>query len=79
MFNVFLHDDLDEELYMKLPLGFKSSDLYLVCRLRKSFYALKQASRCWFAKQVTDLKKYDFLQCFSDYSLFNFTKNNVQI
>ncbi|RVW26564.1 Retrovirus-related Pol polyprotein from transposon RE2 [Vitis vinifera] len=77
--NAFLHGDLEEEVYMKLPPGFESSDPNLVCRLRKSLYGLKQAPRCWFAKLVTALKGYGFLQSYSNYSLFTYTKGNVQI
>ncbi|RVX14877.1 Retrovirus-related Pol polyprotein from transposon RE2 [Vitis vinifera] len=77
--NAFFHGDLEEEVYMKLPPGFEHSDPNLVCRLRKSLYGLKQASRCWFAKSVTALKGYGFLQSYSDYSLFTYTKGNVQI
>nr|CAN82171.1 hypothetical protein VITISV_040546 [Vitis vinifera] len=77
--NAFLHGDLEEEVYMKLPPGFESSDPNLVCRLWKSLYGLKQAPRCWFAKLVTALKGYGFLQSYSDYSLFTYTKGNVQI
>ena len=77
--NAFSHGDLEEEVYMKLPPGFESSDPNLVCRLRKSLYGLKQAPRCWFAKLVTTLKGYGFLQSYSDYSLFTYTKGNVQI
>ncbi|RVX07381.1 Retrovirus-related Pol polyprotein from transposon RE2 [Vitis vinifera] len=77
--NAFLHGDLEEEVYMKLPPGFERSDPNLVCRLRKSLYGLKQAPRCWFAKLVTTLKGYGFLQSYFDYSLFTYTKGNVQI
>ncbi|RVW12195.1 Retrovirus-related Pol polyprotein from transposon RE2 [Vitis vinifera] len=77
--NAFLHGDLEEEVYMKLPPGFERSDPNLVCRLRKSLYGLKQTPRCWFAKLVTTLKGYGFLQSYSDYSLFTYTKGNVQI
>ncbi|WOH00046.1 hypothetical protein DCAR_0519402 [Daucus carota subsp. sativus] len=57
------------------------TSLYLdkVCRLRKSLYGLKQSPRCWFAKLVAVLKKYGFLQSYSDYSLFTYTKGEIQI
>ena len=47
--SVFLHGDLEEEIYMKKPEGF-IDDLSLVCRLRKSLYGLKQAPRAWYSK-----------------------------
>ena len=77
--NAFLHGDLDEEVYMKLPPGFQCSNPKLACRLRKSLYGLKQAPRCWFAKLVSALKGYGFLQSYSDYFLFTLTQGSVQI
>ena len=42
----FLHGDLDEEIYMSQPDGFKVPNKeYLACRLRKSLYGLKQSPR----------------------------------
>ena len=41
--NSFLHGDLEEEVYMDIPLAFSlTDDSGKVCKLRKYFYGLKQ-------------------------------------
>lgn len=77
--NAFLHGDLTEEVYMKLPPGFQSADSTKVCRLRKSLYGLRQSPRCWFEKLSAALQEYGFEQCRSDYSLFTYTKGTTRI
>ena len=47
--NVFLHRDLEEEVYMDILLGFEtSSKAEGICRLQKALYGLKQSPRAWF-------------------------------
>lgn len=43
--NAFLQGDLDEDIYMQLPLGYHVQEKNKVYKLRKSLYGLKQASQ----------------------------------
>ena len=67
--NVFLHGDLVEEVYMRVPEGIPNP-LNLVCLLRKSIYGLKQASRVWNDRLVLELINQGFEQSKNDNSLF---------
>ena len=58
--NVFLHGDLKEEIYMKLPSSMLPSSSSDVCKLRHSLDGLKQAPRAWFEKFRTTLFKFSF-------------------
>jgi Reverse transcriptase (RNA-dependent DNA polymerase) len=58
---------------MHLPPGYlveNPTNQHLVCRLNKSLYELKQASRNWFSKYSQVLQSFGFKQSPSDHSLF---------
>lgn len=73
--NAFLNGDLDEEIYMTIPQGYteltgRSYPPNSVCRLHKSLYGLKQASRQWNQKLSQVITFEGFKQAPSDHSLF---------
>lgn len=57
---------------MTLPQGYPCSiqSPNLVCKLQKTLYGLKQASKQWLAKFTTSLKQTGFVQSDVDSSLF---------
>ncbi|XP_021758565.1 uncharacterized protein LOC110723521 [Chenopodium quinoa] len=67
--NAFLHGKLVEEVYMRMPKGIPNPN-NLVCKLKRSLYGLKRASRQWFARLNEELHKQGFIQAKNDPSLF---------
>ena len=46
---MFLHRDLEEEIYMKQPKGFVARGKKdLVCKLKRSLYGLNKSPRMWY-------------------------------
>ncbi|GAA0166780.1 hypothetical protein LIER_21860 [Lithospermum erythrorhizon] len=77
MHNAFLHGDLSEEIYMKFPPGFNMGRPGRLCKLHKSLYGLKHAPNCWFSKFAMALKRYGFVQSYSNYSQFAMCKGKI--
>ena len=69
--NVFLHGDLQEEVYMEQPPGFVAQgEIGKVCRLRKSLYGLKQSPHAWFDKFSQAVEKFGLQKSKSDHFVF---------
>ena len=69
--NAFLRGDLEEEVYMDIPLGFvPSTQRSVVCKLKKTLYGLKQSPRAWFGRFSFAMRKHGFKQSHSDHTLF---------
>ena len=70
--NPFLNGDLEEEVYMKQPKVFSSSNgEHLVWKLKKSIYGLKQASRQWYLKFHNVISSFDFVENIMDQCIYH--------
>ena len=76
--NAFLHGELKEEVYMEQPPGYSMHDSSnWVCKLRRSLYGLKQASRSWFESFSTEIQHHGFTKSVLDHSLFIFKSDSA--
>ena len=59
----FLNKNLTEDVYIMQPEGFVDpSNAEKICKLRKSIYGLKQASRSWNIHFDEVVKGFDFIK-----------------
>ncbi|GKD90990.1 ribonuclease H-like domain-containing protein, partial [Tanacetum coccineum] len=77
VYNAFLYDDLNYDVYIDMPPGYCDENETQVCKLVKSLYELKQALRQWNEKLTTTLKENGLNQSINDYSLFVRNENGI--
>ena len=76
----FLNDNLEEEVYMTQPERFISSRrANQVCKLKKSIYGLKQASRSWNIRFDMTVKEFDFIKNTDESCIYKKTSGSVII
>src|SRR5438270_549399 len=67
----FLHGELDEEIFMDQPEGFRSEGQESkVCRLKRSIYGLKQSSRQWYLRFHRAVLTYGFTMIEQDHCVY---------
>jgi Reverse transcriptase (RNA-dependent DNA polymerase) len=71
--NIFLHGDLEENIYMDVPPGYQhfgSGPRRKVCRLEKELYGLKQSPKAWFGRFCKALKGFGYTQGYTVHTIF---------
>ncbi|CAI7733494.1 unnamed protein product [Closterium sp. NIES-54] len=76
--NAFLYAPVDAEIYVELPHG-SHGEPNQVCKLQKSLYGIKQASRLWQQYLHARLTRIGFKQLPHDQGMYRFTKDNDYI
>ena len=72
----FLNWDLEENVYMAQPKGFVVEEKERMgCRLKKSIYGLKQASRQWHLKFDSTIRNFGFQKNIEDNCVYAKFKN----
>ena len=67
----FLNGNIEEELYMIQPKGFVDpKDVNKVCKLQRSIYGLKQASRSWNLRFDEVIKSFGFVQTYGEACIY---------
>ena len=71
MKNAFLYGELNEEIYMKQPVGFivKGKEKK-VCELKRSIYGLKQSSMQWYLRFYEEVMSFDFTMIDEDHCIY---------
>jgi hypothetical protein len=69
---MFLHGDLEEQIYMKQPEGFVvKGKKDLVCKPKRSLYGLKQSPRMWYQKSDTYILTLGFVRSKYDHCIYS--------
>ncbi|CAA0819391.1 cysteine-rich RLK (RECEPTOR-like protein kinase) 8, partial [Striga hermonthica] len=75
-----LNGNLDEDIYMQQPEGFiAKGQEHLVCKLKRSIYRLKQASRSWNIRFDEVVQSYGFTQFLDEHCVYKKSDGNVVV
>ena len=77
--HAFINSEVDTEIYMRQPEGFKQGGPDKVCRLNKSLYGLKQSPRLWGEKLASVLVKLGFKRLETDPCVYLYTRDDLKV
>ena len=76
----FLNGNLEEEIYMLQPESFIAKNQeHMVCKLNKSIYGLKQASRPWNIRFDQAIKSFGFEQNLDEPCVYKRHRDKVMV
>ncbi|GJY63740.1 retrovirus-related pol polyprotein from transposon TNT 1-94 [Tanacetum coccineum] len=76
--NAFLHGTLQEEVYMVQPPSYTNPQYpNYICKLKRSLYGHKQASRAWYMALTSFLLDSGFKKSLADVSLFIYNRDGT--
>ena len=76
----FLNGHLEECIYMMQPDGFiEKGQEHMLCKLKRSIYGLKQASRSWNTRFDQAIKSYSFDKCPSESCVYKKCDGSVVV
>lgn len=69
--SAFMHRDLEDEVYMEVPLGYgPTTQEKVACKLKNALYGLKQSPRAWFGQFTSAMLNMGDRQSQGDHTLF---------
>ena len=77
--HAFINSNIDTEIYMKQPEGFKQGGPNIVCRLNKSLYGLKQSPHLWSEKLASVLSELGFKHMQADPSVYLYKRDDLKV
>ena len=76
----FLNGHLEESIYMDQPEGFIAKGKeQMVCKLQRSIYGLKQASRSWSIRFDEAIKSYGFDQNLDEPCVYKYKEQKAMV
>ena len=75
----FLNKELKKKVYMTHPEGFTSTNEFKMCKLQRSIYELKQASRSWNMYSDKMIRMYGFIRNGEEPYIYKWANDSIVV